>query len=286
MISQSAQGRGIVLMLGSVFCFALVNTIAKLHAHIPVHELVLSRAIISFIIASYYIKKKGIPYWGNNKFWLIMRGLMGVIALLLFFSTIMNMPLASASTIQYLSPVFTVLLATQLNNQKVKPIQWIYFIISLIGTAMIKGFDTRVSLYWLGVGILSAVFTGLAYNSIIKSKGTDDPMTIVLYNPIVAIPITGIMCLFDFVMPVGIEWLWLIALGILGHIAQYLMTLALHTDVASKVTPWNYFGAVFALLLGYFIFDEEVVWLSMVGMLFVVTGVILNARVKTASLSK
>ena len=209
-----------------------------------------------------------------------MRGLMGLIALVLFFSTIMHMPLASASTIQYLSPVFTVLIATQLNDQKVRPIQWLFFLIAFIGAVMIKGFDTRVSLEWLLVGITSALFAGLAYNSIIKSKGTDHAMTIVLYNPMVAIPITGIWCFYDYVQPQGLEWLWMLIMGIFAHTAQYLMTLALHSDVASKITPWNYFGAIFALVIGYFFFDEDIAWLSVMGMMFVVTGVILNARVK------
>jgi drug/metabolite transporter (DMT)-like permease len=117
----------------------------------------------------------------------------------------MNMPLASASTIQYLSPVFTVMIATQLNNQKVKRIQWLFFLIGLVGAVLIKGFDPRVKVEWLLVGITSALFAGLAYNSIIKSKGTDHPMTIVMYNPLVAIPIVSIWCYFDWVTPVGIE---------------------------------------------------------------------------------
>jgi drug/metabolite transporter (DMT)-like permease len=280
MNKTSAQGKGILLMVGSVFCFAIVNAIAKSHPHIPVHELVLFRSIVSFIFAAVYIKSHQISFWGNNKFWLVMRGLMGLIALLLFFSTIMNMPLASASTIQYLSPVFTVLIATQLNDQKVRPIQWVFFLIAFIGAVMIKGFDTRVSIEWLLVGISSAFFAGLAYNSIIKSKGTDHAMTIVLYNPMVAIPITGIWCFYDYVPPIGIEWLWMLVMGIFAHAAQYFMTLALHSDVASKITPWNYFGAIFALIIGYFFFDEGVALLSVLGMLLVVTGVILNARVK------
>jgi drug/metabolite transporter (DMT)-like permease len=280
MVHTSVQSKGIFLMVGSVFCFAIVNAIAKSHPHIPVHELVLFRSIVSFVFAAAYVKSKGISFWGNNKFWLIMRGLMGLIALVLFFSTIMNMPLASASTIQYLSPVFTVLIATQLNDQKVRPIQWLFFLIAFVGAVMIKGFDTRVSTTWLLVGITSAFFAGLAYNSIIKSKGTDHAMTIVLYNPMVAIPITGMWCFFDYVQPQGMEWLWMLIMGIFAHTAQYLMTLALHSDVASKITPWNYFGAIFALIIGYFFFDEEIAWLSVFGMLLVVTGVILNARVK------
>ncbi len=267
-------------MVASVFCFAVVNAIAKSHAHIPVHELILFRSVISFLFAASFIKYYGISFWGNNKFWLIMRGLMGLIALMLFFSTVMNMPLASASTIQYLSPVFTVLIATQLNQQKVKPIRWLFFAVSFIGAAMIKGFDSRVSGFWLMIGVASAFFAGLAYNSIIKSKGTDHAMTIVLYNPMVAIPITGIWCFYHFVTPVGLEWLWLIFMGIFAHAAQYLMTLALHSDVASKIAPWNYFGAIFAVIIGYFFFGEEIYLLSFLGMLLVVMGVVLNAKVK------
>lgn len=270
--------KAIFLMIGSVFCFAIVNAIAKSHRHIPVHELVLFRSVVSFVFAAYYVKSKGIYFWGNNKFWLIMRGLMGLTALLLFFSTVMNMPLASASTIQYLSPIFTVMLASQLNNQKTKPLQWLFFLMSFIGAALIKGFDDRISTYWLLVGMTSAFFAGLAYNSIIKAKGTDHPMTIVLYNPMVAIPITGIWCFFDWTTPIGLEWLWLFIMGVFAHIAQYLMTQAYHTDAANKVAPWNYFGAIFALILGYLFFDENVLWLSFIGMALVATGVILNTK--------
>lgn len=274
------MNRGILFMIGSVLCFAIVNAIAKTHSHIPVHELIFFRSIVSFVFAAAYVKHYGISFWGNNKFWLIMRGLMGLIALTLFFSTVMHMPLASASTIQYLSPVFTVLIATQLNQQQVKPIRWLFFAISFVGAAMIKGFDARVSVFWLMIGIASAFFAGLAYNSIIRSKGTDHAMTIVLYNPMVAIPITGLWCMFHFVSPTGWEWLWLFLMGVFAHAAQYFMTIALHSDVASKIAPWNYFGAIFAVIIGYFFFGEEIYLLSFFGMLLVVTGVILNAKVK------
>lgn len=267
-------------MVFSVFCFAVVNAIAKAHHHIPVHEIILFRSIVSLVFCAGYVKYHKIPFWGNNRFWLFMRGFMGLIALTLFFMTVMNMPLASASTIQYLSPVFTVMIATQLNNQKVKHIQWLFFLIALVGAVLIKGFDPRVKVEWLLVGITSALFAGLAYNSIIKSKGTDHPMTIVMYNPLVAIPIVGIWCYFDWVTPVGIEWLYFLIMGIFAQAAQYSMTMALHSNVASKIAPWNYFGAIFALLFGSMFFEEDIVWLSVLGMLLVVVGVVLNSRVK------
>ena len=275
---QSGPNRGIYFIVLSVMCFAVVNVCAKLLPHIPVHELIFFRASVSVFICSWYIYKLKLHPLGNNRFWLTMRGLTGLGALFLFFSSLKHMPLASASTIQYLSPFFTVLLAVRMNNQKVAPVQWVFFAIAFCGVFLIKGFDTRVSIEWLAIGILSAFLAGLAYNSIIKSKGTDHPMIVVLYFPLVSVPITGLACLFHWVQPHGWDWLFLLIMGIFTQAAQYFMTMALHTDDASKVTPWNYTGAIFALVFGYFIFGEKVEMLSLLGMLVVVTAVTLNAR--------
>jgi drug/metabolite transporter (DMT)-like permease len=280
----AAEKKGIVYMVSSVFCFAVVNAIAKYLAHFPVHELIFFRSIVAFVFCVLYLRHYKIPLWGNNRFWLVARGLIGLVALYLFFQTIRHMPLASASTIQYLSPVFTVLVATQLNGQGVKKIQWLYFAIAFAGTALIKGYDGRVSTEWLLVGVSSALLAGFAYNAIIKSRGTDHPMVIVMYVPLVALPFTGLLCLFDWVWPQGWEWFLLFLMGIFTQAAQYMTTLALHSDVASKIAPWNYFGALFALIFGYVLFDEMLTWLSFVGMLLVVIGVVLNSRVKTQAL--
>jgi drug/metabolite transporter (DMT)-like permease len=281
MNAQRQTHSGILFMLLGIFCFAIVNAMAKLMPHIPVHELIFFRSIVSFSFCAWYVNAHGIPFWGNNKKWLALRGLLGLVALTLFFSTIKNMPLATASVIQYLSPIFTVLIATQLNNQPVLRIQWVYFAIAFAGVVCVKGFDERVSLFWLSIGIVSAVFSGFAYNAIIKSKGTDHPMTIVMYFPMIALPFTGIACLFHWVQPVGWDWLWLLLMSIFTQIAQYATTIALHTDQASKVTPWNYFGALFAVIIGYVLFDEGVDYMSFLGMLLIVFGVVMNSRLKT-----
>lgn len=272
--------QGVVYMLISVFFFAIMNALAKYFQNIPAHELIFFRSLFSIVFSVSYLRAHRISVWGNNKPWLIVRSLMGGVALFLFFLTLKHMPLASASTIQYLSPVFTVLLATQINKQTVRPIQWLFFAISFAGACVIKGFDDRVETTWLLVGITSAFFAGLAYNAIIRSKGTDHPMVIVFYVPLVALPATGIACLYEWVWPSGIEWLLLVLMAACAQGGQYFNTLALHSDMASKVAPLNYLGAVFAISFGYFFFGETVNMMAIAGMLLVVVGVVLNSRVR------
>lgn len=280
-------------MISSTF-FALVNLCVKILAgsdnvfeietqdYSPV-QIVFFRSLISLSICIAIIKLKGIPFFGNNKKWLLVRGAFGATALTIFFFTIKNLPLAIATTVQYLSPVFTVIFAIFLIKEKVKPIQWLYFAISFSGVvliAMTKSGDDLVSIdpFWVVMGIVSAIFSGIAYNAIMKCRQTDEPITIVMYFPLLAAPITLIISLFQgFLIPIGIEWVLIIIIGIFTQFAQIYMTKALHSEKAAIVTPFKYFGAIYAIFIGSFIFFEDLVPILYVGILLIISGVLLNS---------
>lgn len=287
-------------MLLSSFSFAIVNLIIKILAdqhdewpsiqNYPVFELVLFRCIVSFSICFAIIKYRKIPFFGVNKPWLIVRGFAGSIGLTLFFFTLTNIPLALATIIQYVSPIFTIIFAIFLNNQKVKPIQWFYFLIALAGImviAMEKEGGSGTNTVWVFVGLISAVFSGIAYNAIIKCSPTDKPITVVMYFPLVASPIAFILTIWsDYVIPHGREWLLLLLIGVLTQIAQICMTRAFNADVASRVSPVKYIGSVYALTIGYFIFDETLSLYASFGIILILLGVLLNTFLKDLKLKK
>ena len=112
-------------MLGSSLAFALMQICVKYLPHIPAYELILFRSIVSIILSVAILQKLGIPLLGNNKKVLMMRGIFGTTALLLFFYTLQNIPLASAVTLQYLSPIFTAIFAAIFLKEKMKMKQWL-----------------------------------------------------------------------------------------------------------------------------------------------------------------
>lgn len=250
----------------------------------PVHEMVFFRSLITLFICITVVRLKGIPFFGNNKQWLIIRGFSGATGLFLFFMTIQNLPLAVATTVQYLSPVFTIVLAIFLLNEKVKPVQWLFFMISLAGVFII-GYEPsegkEIQFGWLIVGVISAFFSGLAYNAIMKCRNTDAPITVVMYFPLVSTPITLVWCMLDdFVIPRGGEWIIIILIGILTQIAQVCMTRAFNADSASTVAPLKYIGAIYASLMGFFFFDETIGIIAGLGISFIILGVLLNTWFK------
>ena len=267
-------------MLIAVLFFAVMNATAKKLHHLPSHELVFFRSIFVFFITLYFILKHKLPLLGNNHKWLFLRGVSGLTALLLFFMTLKNMPIASATSLQYLSPIFTVIFAAYMNHQPVRKIQWFYFALAFSGVLLIKGFDERVSIGWLSVGVLAAVIAGFAYNSIIKCKKTDHAYTIVIHLTLVSIPVTGVWCFFDFVMPLGWDWILIVIMGISTQIAQFYSTKALMSGNAADITPWNYTGAIFAVFSGYLFFGESIGLLALVGMAVIAVALILNSKLQ------
>ena len=91
-----------------------------------------------------------------------------------------------------------------------------------------------------------------------------------------ALPLTGIWCFFDFTFPQGNEWLILLTIGVFTQIAQVLMTRAFLATNTAIVAPFQYIGAIYALFSGWFIFDEKLELASLFGVCLVVLGVILG----------
>jgi len=267
-------------MLLSTFIFAVMNVLIKYVPNIPAIEIILFRSIVSFLMSGIALKSQRVPLLGNNKKILLFRGLAGALALMMFFTTLQEIPLASAVTLMFLGPIFTAILGMWIVKEKVAWVQWLFFGLSFGGILMIKGFDPRVSPEMTLLGVGAAFFSGIAYNMIRKLKTSEHPLVIIFYFPLVTLPIVGIYSVFHWVWPVGIEWLVLLAIGVLTQIAQYFMTKSYQSEELSKVANLNFIGIIYALGFGYVLFEETFNLLTYVGMTLVMVGVVLNVVYK------
>lgn len=267
-------------MILATFIFALMNVLIKYLPNIPAIEIILFRSIVSFFMSAIVLKIQKVPLLGNNKKILFARGLAGAIALIMFFITLQNIPLASAVTLMFLGPIFTAILGIWIVKESVNPVQWIFFAISFIGILMIKGFDTRISIEMALLGVGAAFFSGVAYNMIRKLKKSEHPLVIIFYFPLVTLPIVGIYSIFNWVQPEGVEWIILLAIGVLTQFAQYFMTRAYQEENLATVANINFIGILYALGFGYVLFNETFNFLTYLGMSAVMLGVILNVAFK------
>jgi drug/metabolite transporter (DMT)-like permease len=267
---------GVRAMFLSTLAFSLANVFVKQVSHIPAVEVVFFRCSLATILCFVGLYRAKADWKGSNRTMLLLRGIFGTTALFLFFVTLQHIPLASAMTIQYLSPIFTSIIAIFVLSEPVRVLQWLFYAIAFGGVLLIERFDTRVSLFYLFIGIFSAFCSGMAYNLVRSLRGKEHPLTVVLHFQLVGAIIGLIGIFFDWKTPQGWDWLYLILVGIFSQLGQIFLTNALQREKVAGVAIVNYTGLVYALLMGSIVFSEEQTALSMAGMLLVVFGVMLS----------
>jgi drug/metabolite transporter (DMT)-like permease len=267
---------GILYMLLSVVLFTTANALVKSIGYLPTTQIVFLRSLISLLMCAAYVKYRRFPFFGVNRKWLVIRGAFGVVGLTLFFFTIQNIPLATATVIQYLSPIFTVILAMLYLGQRVRRIQWVFMLVALAGVIILNGLDPNVRLSYVFIGITSAFFASVAYMATVKCSATDHPVLIVMYFHLLATPIMGSYSFFYWEALSSHEWLVGLTVGVISVFAQIAMAFAITKEDASVVTPFKYVGAVLAWLVGIYFFEEQIGVLGTIGLLVVSAGVILN----------
>ena len=260
-------------MFLSTLAFALANVFVKQVSHIPVLEVVFFRCTIAAVFCLIGLQKARASFIGNNHLYLFLRGFFGTLALTLFFLTVQNIPLATAMTFQYLSPIFTAIIAVFFLGEKIKPIQWLFYFFAFAGVLFIAQVDTRVSFFYMLLGVVSALGSGAAYNLVRKLKDDEHPLTIILHFQIVGVAAGFISLFFMWEEPVGWDWLYLFVYRHIFAARTSFLTNALSREKAASVAIIIYSGLIYGISIGWIFYGEAQSISSLLGMLFVVVGV-------------
>lgn len=263
-------------MILSTLAFFIANVCVKQVAHIPAMETVFFRCIIASTLCLYGLRGEKGGILGENHLLLLLRGAFGTTALFCFFLTLQNMPLASAQTIQYLSPIFTATIAIFVLKESVALPQWLFYAIAFGGVLLIERVDDRISPFYLGLGIFSAFCSGVAYNLVRSLRGREHPLTVVLHFQLVGAVVGFISLFFEWKTPVGWDWLWLLLVGVFSQIGQIFLTRALQSERVASVAIINYTGLVYAITVGWIVFGESHGLTALLGMSLVVIGVLMS----------
>ncbi len=268
---------GSLLMILAVTCFAVTHASVKFLQIIPFYEIVFFRAIISLVMSVFMLRSLKVSLWGNNKKVLLLRGLFGSGALILYFYTLQVLPLATAVTIQYLSPMLTILISQWLLKEAASSLQWVFFVLAFIGVVLIQDFEGGGHWIPLIAGLAAALGSAFAYNFVRMLKETEHELVVVFYFPLVTLPLIAPVVIWKWVTPAGWEWLILLVIGVFTQLAQVFMTKSLQKEPAAKVSLYNYLGVIYAIIIGWWVFGEALSLQSSLGIVLIVLSLILSS---------
>jgi drug/metabolite transporter (DMT)-like permease len=290
MIAPSSDTRrGIVYMLAASFLFALTIAFAKLlSASMGSVEVTFWRNAVGLIVLGLTLFHTPIRNAGGRPLTLVFRGVVGTIALLAFFYTVSATTLSNAIVYSKTEPIFTAILAFFLLNEKLRYSALFAIIIGFSGVAVLSGMEWG---YLHAMGILTGFLSALAYTSVRSLKAHYDARTVVLSFMIAGVLIPAVLmiaaeyytseflafALSPFVLPEGIDWLWIVLMGLAAALGQIWMTRAYFYAKAGLVSTISYSVVLFATLFGIVLGDTLPTPTLIAGaVLIVLSGVLLT----------
>lgn len=273
---------GLRYMLLSTLGFAMMTACVKEVStyNIPIFEIVAARALVSLILSYYDIHRKGMSPWGEHRLLLIARGAVGSFALVCTYYAVMTLPLAKATVLQYLHPVFTAILAWLFLKEKIQRSTFVCIFLSIIGLIIMiqprAGTDSLLPSFGILVAIAGAFGSSIAYVLVRRLSRVEDSSVIIFYFPVVTLPIALLLLGDDFVMPTPPALILLILIGIFTQLGQIGLTHAMRADEAAKVSAYSYMQVVFSAAIGWVYFHEIPVMSTVIGGGLIILGALIN----------
>ena len=282
-------------MLIASFTFAIMGAFAKLASEsMSSLEVVFFRNIAGVILVGLAVMKKPLVNKGGKAWLLLFRGSMGFVALLAFFYNIAHIPLGDAMTYSKTAPIFTAIFAWLFLSERLTGLGWLAIFIGFIGILFItQPSGAGFSKYDM-LGIFSGIGAALAYTSIRELRnyydtraivlsfmgvGTVGPILLFIISPYIDMPQFDFI-LGEFVIPQGVVWFYLIAMGIFATISQLLMTKAYGETKAGIVGAVSYSNIVFAIVVGLLLGDALPSLVTSFGIFLIVFAGIMVAKAK------
>ncbi|WP_452225180.1 DMT family transporter [Lacinutrix chionoecetis] len=273
--------KAVQYMVISAIAFTFMNVFVKYLTNFSAYQIVFFRSVGTLFFTMPFLLKNNISILGNNKGLLVLRGVVGAIAMTLFFASLNYLAVGTAVSLRYLSPIFAAVFALFILKEKIKPIQWLYFIIAFLGVVILKGFSAEMSDLGLLFILLSAILTGLVFIIIRKIGDKDHPVVVVNYFMIIAVIFGGILSINNWVQPKGMEWLILLSLGIFGYYGQLYMTKAFQISETNIVAPFKYIEVIFTMIIGIIWLNDSYTLISYIGIILIIVALVLNVLVKS-----
>jgi len=245
-------------MAVGAFWFSIMGLLVKVAGRrLGSMEIVLVRGVITLALSWWSLWRLGIGPWGTQRRLLLVRGILGSTSLLCYFYSIVHLPLGEATLIQYTNPVFATMLAAMMLNESLRAGEIICLVTSLLGVLFIAhppplfGSEAAaVNPRFIGTALLGAISSGAAYTLVRKMRGTEHPLVIVGYLPLLSIPMSLPFALASWRWPNASEWLLLLGIGITTQLAQLSMTRGLQLERTARATTAGYLQVAFAVLWG------------------------------------
>ncbi len=267
-------------MFLSIIGFSLMDVIVKWSVDYPVGQVLFFRGFFGIIFYFFIIPRERLHDFYKTKRPGLhsLRCIAGLIAIIAIFIALRKLPLATVVSISFAAPIFTTIFSIFLLSEKVGIYRWLAVLVGFIGILIItEPGISNLNIYY----IFPIIFClGLSYVAItLRQLSTTEPVWLISLFFSIAITFLSFLTLpFGWVMPSFNHFLILSLVGIFGGVSNLWLSQSYKYSEVSLVTPLKYLTLVFAIIFGYFIWDEIPTIKTLVGALLVIVSTLIIFR--------
>ncbi|MCU0887224.1 MAG: DMT family transporter [Rubritepida sp.] len=267
--------RGALLMLAATALFTFMGALVKLVGdRIPFTEIMFFRSVLALPVVLVIVLRMGQGmHLATQRFpQHVLRAMTGTLAMGSSFYALTLLPLAEHTALTFTTPLFVTLLAIPLLGERVGIHRFGAVLLGFVGIIVIAlgqgGFQGAVDpwvAFGMGVALLHGVFSAMTTLLVRSLSATERSTTIVLWQSLLMTVFAGLTLPFVWVTPTLPELGLLIAIGLVGGVAQVLLTEAFASAQVSSLGAYTYTGILWAVLLGWILFGAVPGWPTFLG---------------------
>jgi len=271
---------GFLYMFISICAFSLMDVLVKWSVDYPIGQVLFFRGFFGIIFYFFIIPKNRLHdfYQTKRPGLHALRCTSGLIALVAIFIALRQLPLATVVSISFAAPIFTTIFSIFLLSEKVGIYRWLAVLIGFIGILIItEPGISELNIYY----IFPIIFClGLSYVAItIRQLSSTEPVWLISFYFSLSITLLSLITIPQgWVMPDFNDFILLSLIGIFGGVANLWLSQSYKYSEVSLVTPLKYLALVFAIVFGYFIWEEIPTIKTLVGALLVIVSTLIIFR--------
>ena len=274
---MSKNKQAIFLIITSVLFGTLMLTFLKLaQENVNVYVAGFLRFFFGLIIIlPYIIKTNFIVFKTTHIKKHLLRSLLNLPAMLLYFSTLVMLPIEKVTAISFIVPLIVTILAVLFLKEKIYIYRTLALILGFGGMLIIL----RPGIIDVSIGVYMALFSSLLWSIVIiitkKIAKDDSSITILSYQSVFMTIFSFFIVLFFWETPSSITIIYLILAGACGTILHLTLNHAYKLVDVSMTQPYSFLSLVFASIIGFFIFKEVPDLFTWIGASVIFIGVLI-----------
>lgn len=259
-MSKSSNAQGIFLMLGASLSFAVMAAALKaLPGHLPASEITFIRSFFSTLaIVVCFFRYQNFEGPGKRPWVLAARGIIGFVALFLYFWALPQLHLGTAVMLNYTAPLFAVIASYFIFKDKTNIRVKFLIALSFLGVYLLAAPQIAGKPAAFLAALASGFLAGMVHLLIRQSSDEEEPPLLIIFY-FTAICTAGSLLFLPFThwaWPDTRQWMALLVITITSFLGQLGLTYSLRKSPVSVVSPFGYITPVISLIFGFLIWKE------------------------------